>query len=430
MISVLSVVGAFSLVIFVHEFGHFYIGKKCGIGVKEFSIGFGPKIIWFKDRSGVIWKLCAIPLGGFVKFAGDSDPASMRKMSDKEDLSAKPFYNASIKARALTVLAGPFTNIIFSILVFSILVYFSGVINDQPVIGEVKTTPNQNLNIKKGDIILSVNGVPTNSFSDILLQYGKKRTDEAFEVKLKRGDRNLIVTALNLFPPIVKDIEMLSPSSRSGIEIGDLILRINKTRISSFSEIKTFVESSVGEPLVLDIWRDGIEIQKTLTPQNRPIEMEDGSLKETVRIGIIGGFALEPERITPDIVTCFKWGLFTTWRVIYGSIKGLIEMVKGSISAANLTGPVGIAHAITDVSKGGLVPFFSLVALISTGIAVINLFPLPILDGGHLILLIYEKLSGSAPSEGFMQVFMMFGLALLLSLMLFATYNDLMRIIL
>ena len=149
--------GAFSLVIFVHEFGHFYIGKKCGIGVKEFSIGFGPKIIWFQDRSGVIWKLCAIPLGGFVKFAGDADPGSMRKIPNKEDSSAKQFYNASIKARALTVLAGPFTNIIFSILVFSILVYFSGIINDQPVIGDVKTTPDQNLNIKKGDVILSVN---------------------------------------------------------------------------------------------------------------------------------------------------------------------------------------------------------------------------------------------------------------------------------
>ena len=112
------------------------------------------------------------------------------------------------------------------------------------------------------------------------------------------------------------------------------------------------------------------------------------------------------------------------------STKQLVEIVRGSISAKYLTGPVGIAHAITDVSKNGVVPFFSLVALISTGVAIINLFPLPILDGGHLLILFYEKLSGSAPSDGFMQVFTMFGLALILSLMLFATYNDLLRIIL
>ena len=105
-------------------------------------------------------------------------------------------------------------------------------------------------------------------------------------------------------------------------------------------------------------------------------------------------------------------------------------MIRGSISAKHLTGPIGIAHAITDVSKNGFIPFFSLVALISAGIAVINLFPLPVLDGGHLLLLAYEKLVGTAPSEVFMRVFMVFGLALILSLMLFATYNDLLRIIL
>ena len=428
--SVLSILVAFSLVIFIHEFGHFYVGKKCGIGIKEFSIGFGPRIFSFKDRTGVIWKLSLLPLGGFVKFEGDSDPSSMTKSNIQENVSSLQFYNAPIWARFLTILAGPLANIVFSIVVFSVLVFFTGVANDKPIIGKVDTLPFQNLDIKEGDTVLAMNRIPVNSFSDIISIYGEVEDQGEIAIKIKRGSETLLVETENLFQPIVKDIEILSPSSRAGIMIGDLILRVNGTRIFEFSELKQFVQESSGRPLLLDIWRNGIEIQKSLVPEIRPIENANGQLEESLRIGIVGGFALEPERISPDILTSLKLGLTTTWRVVSGSIKGLIEMVKGSISAKHLTGPIGIAHAITDVSKNGFIPFFSLVALISTGIAVINLFPLPVLDGGHLLLLAYEKLIGTAPSEVFMRVFMVFGLALILSLMLFATYNDLLRIIL
>ena len=426
----LSIVVAFSLVIFIHEFGHFYVGKKCGIGVKEFSIGFGPRVFSFKDKTGVIWKLSLLPLGGFVKFEGDSDPSSMTKSNIQENVSSMQFNNAPIWARFLTILAGPLANIVFSVVVFSILVFLTGVANDKPVIGKVDTLPFQNLDIKEGDTVLAMNQIPVKSFSDIISIYGEVGDERELEIKIKRGSETLLVETQNLFQPIVKDIEILSPSSRAGIMIGDLILKVNGTRIFEFSELKQFVKESSGRPLLLDIWRNGIKIQKSLIPENRPIETANGQLKETLRIGIVGGFALEPERISPDILTSLKLGLITTWRVVSGSIKGLIEIVKGSISAKHLTGPIGIAHAITDVSKNGFIPFFSLVALISTGIAVINLFPLPVLDGGHLLLLAYEKLIGTAPSEAFMRVFMVFGLALILSLMLFATYNDLLRIIL
>ena len=430
LVGIFSVVVAFSLVIFVHEFGHYYVGKKCGIGVKEFSIGFGPKIFWFKDKSGVIWRFSLLPLGGFVRFEGDADPSSMSKKIHKNNCSSKQFHEASILARFLTVLAGPFANIVFSILLFSSLIFLNGITNDEPIIGEVDTSPFQNLDIKKGDKVLSINGQTTNSFSDIFKTYGEQVNYGSLDIFIKRGEKTLLVKVSNLFQPLVKDVEMLSPASRAGIQVGDLILKVDSKRVSSFAELKSLVQNSFGKPLVLDIWRNGIEIQKTLTPESRPIEKADGSLVETLRIGIIGGFALEPERETPSIYVAVQLGLSTTWRVIYSSIKGLAEIVKGSISANHLTGPIGIAHAITDVSKSGIVPFLSLVALISTGIAVINLFPLPILDGGHLLLIIYEKISGSTPSDRFMQIFMMFGLALILSLMLFATYNDILRIIL
>ncbi len=428
MIAVFSIVCAFSLVIFIHEFGHFFVAKKCGIGVQEFSIGFGPRIIWFKDRSGVVWKFCLLPLGGFVRFEGDSNPSSIGKSIINGNPPARNFHGAPIWARSLTVLAGPFANILFSVFIFSVLILLNGITSDKPIIGKINI-PFYNLNIKEGDTVLSINQTPTHSFSEILRQYQGTDRTEVVELLIKRNEKVFKVNAPNLFQPIVKDVEMLSPASRAGIKVGDLILKVNKEQIFSFSELKNYVVQSSGKPLVLDILRNQREIQKILVPELRPIEDKDGNLVETLRIGIIGGFAFEPERNTPDFFTAFELGLLTTWRVIYQSIRGLSEIIKGSISAKHLTGPVGIAHAITDVSKNGLVPFFSLVALISTGIAVINLFPLPVLDGGHLLLLLYEKFSGRVPSERFMQFFMMFGLALLLSLMLFATYNDLLRII-
>ena len=429
MIGIISVFFAFSLVIFVHEFGHFYVGKRCGIGVKEFSIGFGPKILWFKDRSGVIWKFCLLPFGGFVKFEGDADFSSSNRMIDELNTSPKLFHEASIKARFLTVLAGPFANLVFSVFVFSSLIFFNGITNDAPIIGKVDTSPFQNLNLQRGDMILSVNNTPTNSFSDIYLEYSKVGEDKELELLVKRDKQTFSIIVYNLFQPVVKNVELLSPASRAGILVGDIILNVNGVGISSFAELKNFVQASKGKPLVLNIWRDEKEIEKTIMPKIRPMEKSDGSIEETLRIGIIGGFALEPERKTPGLFLTLKIGLLTTGKVVSGSIKGLIEIVKGSISPKHLSGPIGIAHAITDVSKNGISPFFSLVALISTGIAVINLFPLPILDGGHLLLLIYEKLTGASPSAGFMHVFTLFGLLLILSLMLFATYNDLLRII-
>ena len=126
-----------------------------------------------------------------------------------------------------------------------------------------------------------------------------------------------------------------------------------------------------------------------------------------MRIGIIGGFALEPERITPNIFEAIQFGFSATYRVISGSLRGLFEIINGSISAKHISGPIGIAHAISDVSKNGFISFVSLVGLISTGIAIINLFPLPILDGGHLVLLLYEKIFSKKPSVFFMQILLL-----------------------
>ena len=421
---------AFSLVIFIHEFGHFYIGKRCGIGVNEFSIGFGPKLFWFKDSSGVLWKFCILPFGGFVKFEGDLDPSSLSQQKNNSIENLNHFNNASILSRALTVSAGPLANFLLSIFLFSFIIMINGFSNDKPIIGEINDTPFQDIKLKKGDLILEIDNKPIENFTDIIIKYNELGYNKNIDFLIKRNDDVLRFIVPNLFLPLIKNIEPLSPASRAGLLPGDFILSVNGISILTFEELKKFVNKSNGDPLELEIFRNGITSKKILSPENRPVENPDGSFKETMRIGIIGGFALEPERITPNIFQAIQFGFSATYRVIDGSLRGILEIINGSISAKHISGPIGIAHAISDVSKNGFISFVSLVGLISTGIAIINLFPLPILDGGHLVLLLYEKIFSRKPSVYFMQIFTFVGVFILLSLMVFATYNDLLRIIL
>ena len=421
---------AFSLVIFIHEFGHYYIGKKCGIGVREFSIGFGPKLLGFRDKSDVVWKICILPFGGFVKFEGDLDPSSLSSKNNNFSKNTNHFNNASVISRALTVSAGPVANFLLSIIIFTSIILVNGIASDKPIIGNINNIPFQELKLKTGDLVLEINGKPINYFSDIFVKYNEINEDEDIVFLVKRNEEIIKFLVPNLFQPLIKSIEPLSPASKAGLLPGDFILKVNENNILSFNELKKIVNASNGASIELDVYRNGTIFKSILSPEKRPIENQDGSFSETLRIGIIGGFALEPQKITPNPLNAIQFGFLATYRVISGSIRGLFEMINGSISAKHVSGPIGIAHAISDVSKNGFISFLSLVGLISTGIGIINLFPLPILDGGHLLLLLYEKVFSKNPSPNFMQFFTFIGIFLLLSLMIFATYNDLLRIIL
>ena len=427
--NIFSIFFAFSLVIFIHEFGHFYVGKTCGIGVKEFSVGFGPKLFWHKDKSGVVWKICILPFGGFVKFEGDLDPSSFSQEENSLVVNPKHFNNASILSRTLTVSAGPIANFLLSIFLFSLIIMIIGLANEEPRVGKVNSMPFQKIGIKSGDLILEINNKPIEKFSDIIASYNSINNNDSVNFLVEREGSNINVDVYNLFQPLIKSIEPLSPASKADLLPGDYILKVNSNDINTFEELKNFVNKSKGNNLELEVYRNGLILNKILKPEKRPIENSDGSFQETLRIGIVGSFALEPEKNSPNIFKAIQLGLVATFRVISGSLRGLIEMINGSISPKHLTGPIGIAHAISDVSKNGFISFLSLVSLISTGIAIINLFPLPILDGGHLVLLLYEKTFSKKPSVIFMKIFTLIGVFLILSLMLFATYNDLLRII-
>ena len=358
------------------------------------------------------------------------DPSSLSSKNNNFSKNTNHFNNASVISRALTVSAGPVANFLLSIIIFTSIILVNGIASDKPIIGNINNIPFQELKLKTGDLVLEINGKPINYFSDIFIKYNEINEDEDIVFLVKRNEEIIKFLVPNLFQPLIKSIEPLSPASKAGLLPGDFILKVNGNNIFSFNELKKIVNASNGASIELDVYRNGTIFKSILSPEKRPIENQDGSFSETLRIGIIGGFALEPQKITPNPLNAIQFGFLATYRVISGSLRGLFEMINGSISAKHVSGPIGIAHAISDVSKNGFISFLSLVGLISTGIGIINLFPLPILDGGHLLLLLYEKVFSKKPSPNFMQFFTFIGIFLLLSLMIFATYNDLLRIIL
>ena len=209
---------------------------------------------------------------------------------------------------------------------------------------------------------------------------------------------------------------------------GDVILSVGDKEVHSFTQLRNTIIASKEEAVPLRIWRDGNELTLSITPQKRDREAAEGGYEQRVSIGVFGGMAFEPVTYTPTPWAALWIGVKRTWSVISASISGIYHMIIGDIGVDNLQGPLGIAQISGDTASGGLFDLISLIAIISTAIGLMNLFPIPVLDGGHLILFGYEALRGRPPSDRLIQFAMSVGLSFLLLLMVFATYNDIMRL--
>ena len=204
-----------------------------------------------------------------------------------------------------------------------------------------------------------------------------------------------------------------------------MITAVNGQEIVAFGELKEVVEASEGAPQELTVWRDGETLPFTLVPKATDEPQPDGSFKQNLRIGIVGGMAFVPATDTPGVGEALSSGLDNTWRIITGSISGLREMIVGNISTCNLSGPVGIAQTSGAMASQGAQSFIYFIAVLSTAVGLLNLFPIPALDGGHLVFYAYEAVTGKPPSDGTLRILMTMGIALVLTLMLFALGNDL-----
>lgn len=353
-----------TVVVFVHEFGHFLVARWCGVDVSVFSIGFGREITGFTDRKGTRWRFCWIPLGGYVKFVGDENAASMPDPEARSQLTpeqrAGSFHEKPLHQRAAIVCAGPVANFLLAILIFTVLYTF---------VGQQITAP---------------------------------RVDSITEG---------------------------SAAEAAGFEPDDLIVSIDGTPIESFSDLQRIVTLSADQRLVIEVERDGEQLTLEAVPVREEITDRFGN---TMRVGVLGirraasqdDWTLERH----DPLTSLWLAVQETYFVVSRTMIYLYEVVVGRESADQLRGPIGIAQISGQVATVGLLPLVHLVAFISIAIGLINLFPIPMLDGGHLVFYAIEAARGKPVSDRGQEISFRIGLALVLMLMIFVTWNDLIQI--
>ncbi len=426
--TLVAFVAALSIIVAIHEYGHYIVGRWSGIHAEVFSIGFGPVLFSRVDKRGTRWQLAALPFGGYVKFLGDANAASagadgavLDALDPTERRRSMP--GAPLWARAATVAAGPIFNFILSIAIFAGIVMVSGQAVDEARVGAPKALPPEVVTLEPGDLITAIEGQPVEELQDLFTLARDLEPAPLLTYDIVRNDEAIQVEAAFPMMPIVQSVAPQSAAIAAGIEEGDVILSVDGTPIHGFSQLRDFVDASEGTPLALEVWRAGEILNLTLSPRQTDIPTGDG-FETRWLIGITGGLIFDPERQGVGPWAALTYGVNQVGFIIESSLDGLWHIITGAISSCNLQGPIGIAETSGAAASQGLDNFIWFIAVLSTAVGLLNLFPIPVLDGGHLVFHAYEGVTGKPPSDKVLRVFMSVGLAMLLSLMLFALTND------
>ncbi|MDD8023719.1 MAG: RIP metalloprotease RseP [Paracoccaceae bacterium] len=421
---------ALSIIVTVHEYGHYIVGRWSGIKAEVFSLGFGPKLFSRVDKRGTRWQLAAIPLGGYVKFLGDANAASagedadlMRELTDEE--RRHTMHGAPLWARAATVAAGPVFNFILSIAVIAGLMLWSGMATDKPTVGQLVALPGGSAQLQVGDQILAVDGRETPDFAALSAIIDTLPSQPTLPYRVLRDGVETDITGPQLYPARLSGVMAQSAAYAAGLKAGDVITAINGQPVWRFGDLQAAVKVSAGAPLALSIWRaDGAVFERTLEPKSTDIPAADGGFETRWMIGATGSFVFEPETRATTIPEALGGAVRQTWGIVAQSVSGLVHMVAGDISSCNLRGAIGIAQGSAAAAQSGMPDFIWFIAVLSTAVGFLNLFPIPVLDGGHLMFHVWEAVSGKPPSDKVMNVLMALGIALVLTMMLFGLSND------
>ncbi|MET0538857.1 MAG: RIP metalloprotease RseP [Xanthobacteraceae bacterium] len=353
-----------TLVVFFHELGHFIVARWCGVRVLVFSIGFGPEILGFNDRRGTRWKICAIPLGGYVKFFGDDnaasvpDQAALASMSEEERRHS--FVHQPVGQRAGIVVAGPLANFLLAIAIFA----------------------------------------------GLFMLFGKPSTSARVDA-----------------------VQPGSAAEAAGFQPGDLVVSINGREIDSFSDMQQIVSTSAGETLVFEVQRAGKLITLKATPTLKEVKDRFGNVHRQGILGITRSPSPDDTHFQPvGPLKALELGVQRTWFVVERTLSYVGGVVSGREAADQLGGPIRIAQVSGQVASEGFPSLLSLTAVLSVSIGLLNLFPVPLLDGGHLLFYAIEALRGKPLSERAQEVGFRIGLAIVVMLMIFATYNDILHL--
>lgn len=428
LFTVVAFIVALSVIVAIHEYGHYIVGRWSGIKAEVFSIGFGP-VLWARvDRHGTRWQIAALPFGGYVKFLGDSNAASAKDGETMEALSETELrhsmHGAPLWARAATVAAGPAFNFVLSFAIFAAVALGSGVARDPLTIERVYALPDSAQEIQTGDALLAIEGksLQDEDFADFL---DALPSVPAWRYTVLRDGVETEVMGPPLSPTRVAYVNPDSAALDAGLSEGDVIRSINRQTVNRFSDMIDLVNGSDGAPITLSVWRDGTAFEVTLTPRRRDLPLPDQTFETRWIMGVSGAYFFEPQVVTPAVGEALKLGFDRVLSFVTLTISGLYYMITGAISSCGVSGPIGIAQMSGTAASQGATSFIMFIGVLSTAVGLLNLFPVPMLDGGHLVFYAYEAVTGKPPSDKALRVLMAVGLTALLSLMVFALTNDL-----
>ena len=350
------------IVVFIHEYGHYYFAKRYGVGVTDFSIGFGQEIFGWNDRSGTRWKICWIPLGGYVKFFGDrnvfsqSDQEKIIQKYNEEDRN-KLFVLKPLYQRVLIVFGGPLANFLLALVIFFSIYTFVG---------------------------------------------------------------------KDFTPAVIKEVQKDSPAMIGGLKQNDVILEIDGNKVKSIMDVSKFITMSLDEVIDFKVKRSYDEFILKIKPDLVPGEDNLGNKINKRMVGIkLGAYNNEINHVKLGPTQAIYHAANEVYYVTISSLKYIGGMIIGKADTSQLGGPIRIAKISGQVAEFGILAFVSMMAYISISLGLINLFPIPMLDGGHLMFYAFEKILGRPLSQKTQEGFFRIGLFLLLSLMFFTTFNDL-----